>query len=401
MELTTGEEHEELRRTVRSFVERASPESEVRRLMDTERGYDPAVWRRLAGELGLTGLGVPEEYGGAGGGFQEIGIVLEEMGRALMCAPYFATVVLAASTLLHSGDESARKEYLPGIAAGETVATLALAEEPARWDPTGIATSAKRAGPGWELTGTKLFVLDGLAADLVLVAARTGPGEEDIGLFAVNGDALRRTAMETLDPTRKQARLDLEGTPGRLAGPERGAWPILRRVLDLAAVGLACEQVGGAERALEMAVEYARTRIQFGRPIGSFQAVKHRCADMALGIDAARTAMSHAVWAAAAREDELPVAASMARVCCSEGHVFAAAENIQVHGGIGFTWEHPAHLYFRRAKTSAVMFGDPAFHRERLMRLLVDAPENRVNASRSGAPDGPGGKDVTWISPEY
>jgi alkylation response protein AidB-like acyl-CoA dehydrogenase len=374
IKLIESEERDELRRTVRSFIAKTSPEPEVRRLMATERGYDPEVWRRLSGELGLTGLGVPEDYGGAGGGFHEVGVVLEEMGRSLMCAPYFATVVLAAQALLRSGDAAACAEHLPGIAAGRTVATLALAEETARWDASGIAARAVRTAAGWELTGTKLFVLDGLAADLVLVAARTGPGARGVGLFAVDGEApgLRRTPMRTLDLTRKQARLDLAGVPARPVGTETAAWPVLEHVLRLAVVGLACEQVGGAQEALDMAVAHAGTRIQFGRPIGSFQAVKHRCADMALGIDTARSALAYGLWAADGDHPELAEAAAMAKVCCSEGYVFAAAENIQVHGGIGFTWEHPAHLYFRRAKTSALMFGDADQHRELLISAVTE-----------------------------
>ncbi|WP_395103820.1 acyl-CoA dehydrogenase family protein [Actinomadura sp. SCN-SB] len=381
MELLPNEDVGELRDVVRAFVDKVSPEDEVRRLMETELGHDRAVWRRLAGELGLTGLGVPEEYGGVGGGFQEIAVVLEEMGRALMCTPYLATVVLAAGALLRSPDEAARAEYLPGIVSGETVATLALAEGPADWDdPAVITTTATRTAAGWELTGTKLFVLDGTAASLILVAARTGSEPADIGLFAVEGNAagLRRTAMTTLDPTRKLARLDFVGVPARLVGEERGAWPVLGHVLDLAVVGLACEQVGGAQRVLDMAVEYAKARIQFARPIGSFQAIKHRCADIALGLDAARSAALYGVWAAATASPELPVAAAIAKVRCSEGFMFAAAENVQVHGGIGFTWEHPAHLYFRRAKSGALLFGDPARHRDRLIEHVTASVESEA-----------------------
>lgn len=389
MDVQPNEDAEELRQVVRAFLERTSPESEVRRLMETPQGYDPAVWRRLAGELGLTGLGVPEEFGGAGGGFYEIATVLEEMGRALTCAPYFSTIVLAAGALLGSGDADACRAYLPGIAAGETIATLALAEGTAPWDdPAAIGMAATPAAGGWELTGTKLFVLDGAVAGLVLVAARTGPGAGDIGLFAVNGDApgLRRTAMATLDPTRKQARLELSAVPARPVGKPGEAWPVIERVLDLAAVGLACEQTGGAERVLEMAVAYARSRIQFARPIGSFQAIKHRCADMALGVDAARSAAALGTWAAATGDAELPLAAAAAKIRCSEAFVFAAAENVQVHGGIGFTWEHPAHLYFRRAKSGALLFGDADHHRDRLVqRLLESGAEPEVAGTRAPA----------------
>jgi alkylation response protein AidB-like acyl-CoA dehydrogenase len=383
MDLAPNEEREQLRRAVRSFVAATSPETEVRRLMETPEGYDRAVWSRLATELGLTGLAVPEEHGGSGATFGEVGVVLEEMGRALMCAPYLSTVVLAAGALRHLGDDAAGKDYLPGIAAGQTIATVALAEESARWDPAGVTTTATRGASGWELSGTKMFVLDGHIADLVLVAARTDSGRTGgtggtgggISLFAVDGTApgLSRTEMRTLDPTRRQARLDLAAVPARLLGEEGGARPTVEHLVDLAAVALACEQVGGTERVLDMAVEYAKTRLQFGRPIGQFQAIKHRCAEMALELDAARSALAFASWAAQTGDAELPVAAAIAKVRCSECFMFATAENIQVHGGIGFTWEHPAHLYFRRATSSELMFGDPAYHRERLMRLVTES----------------------------
>jgi alkylation response protein AidB-like acyl-CoA dehydrogenase len=372
MELAPSEDRDELRRTVRSFLEATSPADELRRVMDTPSGFDRALWARLAGELGLTGLAVPEEYGGSGATFGEVGVVLEEMGRVLLCAPYFATVVLAAGALLHGGDEAARKDYLPGIAAGEIVATVALGG-PA--DPVDDAVVASRSPAGWELSGTAMFVVDGQVADLILVPAThlAVDGLGGLSLFAVDAAApgLRRTAMRTLDPTRRQARLDLTAVPARLVGVAGGAEPTLEHVARLAAVGLACEQVGGAARVLEMAVGYAGTRIQFGRPIGQFQAIKHRCAEIALEVDAARSAVAYGLWAAERSDPELPVAAAIAKVTCSECFSFAAAENIQVHGGIGFTWEHPAHLYFRRAKSSELMFGDPAAHRENLIRLLT------------------------------
>ncbi|WP_322777898.1 acyl-CoA dehydrogenase family protein [Frankia sp. Cas4] len=387
MDLASSEEREQLRHAVRAFLAEHSPQTEVRRLMETPEGFDREVWSRLAGELGVVGLLVPEEYGGAGAGVGEVGIVLEEMGRALLCAPYLSTAVLATGVLLHLDDEAARTDYLPGIAAGHTVATVALAEESVRWDAAGVAATATHDGSGWRLRGTKMFVLDGLHADLLLVAARTGTGDDGDGgartgdgdgdggvsLFAVEGTApgLRRTAMRTLDPTRRQARLDLDDVPGRLLGAPGGAQPTLAYLVHLAAVALACEQAGGAAHVLDMAVGYAKTRVQFGRPIGQFQAIKHRCAEIALELDAARSAVAYGLWAAQEHEVELAVAASVAKVRCSEAFAFAAAENIQVHGGIGFTWEHPAHLYFRRATSSELMFGDPAHHREQLIRHLT------------------------------
>jgi alkylation response protein AidB-like acyl-CoA dehydrogenase len=323
----------------------------------------------MANQLGLQALASPEEYGGAGFGYVELGIVFEEMGRALLCAPYFATVALAANALLSSGDDAAMKSYLPGIASGETIATLALTEDSGRWDLDAVTCAAHRDGDRYVVDGHKMFVLDGHVADLVLVVARAEGG---ITLLAVEKDApgLVRTPLQTMDQTRKQARLELSGTPARLVGGEGAAADAITRTLDLAAVALAAEQVGGAQRVLEASVEYAKTRIQFGRPIGSFQAIKHKCADMLLEVESAKSAAYYAEWAAAEGSDELPVVASLAKAYCSEAYFHAAAENIQIHGGIGFTWEHDAHLYFKRAKSSELILGDPSYHRELLAQRI-------------------------------
>jgi alkylation response protein AidB-like acyl-CoA dehydrogenase len=369
MNFAFSEEQEELRKTVRSFLDSKSPETEVRRLMDTEDGYDPAVWSQMGEQMGLQGLAIPEEFGGSGYSFVELGVVLEEMGRALLCAPYFSTVVLAANTLLQSGDDAAKKDFLPGIAAGETIATLAFTEPSGKWDESGITMEASQDGAGWVLNGTKMFVLDGHTADLIIVAARTSGG---VSLFTVVGDAdgLTRTALSTMDQTRKQAKLEFAGTPARLLGTEGEGWSVLSTVLDLAAVALAAEEVGGGQKVLEMAVEYAKVRVQFGRPIGSFQAIKHKCADMLLEVESAKSAAYYGMWCAAEMNDELPSVASLAKAYCSEAYFHAAAENIQIHGGIGFTWEHPAHLYFKRAKSSELLFGDPTYHRELLAQRI-------------------------------
>jgi alkylation response protein AidB-like acyl-CoA dehydrogenase len=284
-------EQEELRHVLRQFLEAKSPESAVRAQMATDRGFDQAVWRQMSDQLGLPGLAIPESYGGSGFGPVELGVVLEEMGRALLCAPYFATVVLAANALLHCGDEQAKTDLLPGIASGDTIATLAVTE---------------------------------------------------------------------------QARLDLDRVPGRLIGIEGAGGQIIEHVLDLAAVALAAEEVGGAQKVLEASVEYAKLRIQFGRPIGSFQAIKHKCADVLLAVETARSAAYYAARCAASGSDELPSVASLAKAYCSDAYVKAASENIQIHGGIGFTWEHPAHLYLKRAKSAQSMLGTSVYHRERL-----------------------------------
>jgi alkylation response protein AidB-like acyl-CoA dehydrogenase len=369
MNFAFSDEQEELRRSVRRFLEDKSPESEVRRLMDQSEGYDPAVWAQMAQQLGLQGLAIPEEYGGSGFTYVELVVVLEEMGRALLCAPYFSTVALAANALLCSGDDAAQKRYLPAIASGETIATLALTEDSGKWNEGGVAMAATRSGDSYLLNGAKNFVIDGHIADLILVAARTDAG---VSLFAVAGDAdgLTREALRTMDQTRKQAKLEFASTPARLVGVDGQGWPIIAKTLDLAAVAMAAEQVGGAQKVLEMSVDYAKMRVQFGRPIGSFQAIKHKCADMLLEVESAKSAAYYAGWAAAEDNDELPAVASLAKVYCSEAYFHAATENIQIHGGIGFTWEHPAHLYFKRAKTTELYLGDPTYHREQLAQRI-------------------------------
>jgi len=365
---------DELRDAVREFLAAKSPERAVRAAMETGLGYDPAVWQQMAQQLRLPGLALPDEYGGDGFGQTELGVVLEEMGAALLCAPFFSTVVLAAQALLASGDEAACARYLPSIAAGQTVATLAAAEGNASWDPAMVSARAGRAAPGtgaagWVITGTKSFVIDGAAADLVLVVARTTAGPS---LFAVQRDApgLRAEPMVTLDLTRPLAVLTFDQVPAALIGAEGQAGRLMSRVLDLACVALAAEQAGGARRCLEMSADYARSRYQFGRPIGSFQAVKHKCADMLVRVELAGATAREAARLADEGAAGFPVAAATAHICCSQGYVFAATENIQVHGGIAFTWEHPAHLYFRRAKSSELLFGGPAVYHERLLDRL-------------------------------
>jgi len=365
-----SDEQQQFRDMVRRFVEQHSPETAVRAQMESERGFDRAVWSAMAEQLGLQGLIVPEAFGGQGFGAVELGVVLEEMGRALLCAPYFSTAVLAANALLLAGDADANAALLPGIASGATIATLALAEPNGRWDASGVEAVARRDGAAWKIDGTKTYVLDGHVADVVLVAARTSAG---VSLFRVAGDGagLRRTPLATLDPTRKQARLDLDGVAATLVGRDGAGWDVIAATLDRAAVALAAEQVGGAQRCLDMAVAYAKDRVQFGRPIGSFQAIKHKCADMLLEVESARSAAEYAAWCVAEGRDELPAVAALAKAYCADAYLFVAAQNIQIHGGIGFTWEHPAHLYYRRAKSSDLLFGDARHQRERLARHVV------------------------------
>jgi alkylation response protein AidB-like acyl-CoA dehydrogenase len=374
MEYQMSEEHDELRRSVRRFCQEASPMSEVRRLMATKDGFDQAVWHQMAAELGLQSLAIPERFGGAGYTWCELAVVFEELGRCLCTAPLFSTVALGVAAVLASGDDEAAAELLPGIARGEVVATLALSEPSGRAELEAVQLQAERAaGSGSRhdlLSGTKMFVTDGCRADLLLVVGRAPEG---ISLYAVAGDApgLRRTPLLTMDQTRKQARLDFDATPGRLVGRRGDAAAFLPGALDLASIALAAEQVGGAQRCLEMSVAYAKQRVQFGRTIGSFQAIKHRCAEMLLDLESARSAASYAAFVAAGPpHEELGQLACMAKATCSDAYARISGENIQIHGGIGFTFEHDAHLYFKRAKSSEVLLGDPAYHRELLAQRV-------------------------------
>ncbi|MBV8949845.1 MAG: acyl-CoA/acyl-ACP dehydrogenase [Actinobacteria bacterium] len=374
MDFAFSEEQEELRQTVRRFLEDKSPSSEVRRLMETTEGYDEGVWKQMAQELGLQSLHLPEAHGGQGFTFVELGIVLEEMGRVLLCAPYFSTVVLAADAIMNVGSDDEQAALLPGIASGETIAALAFTEPNGRWDASGITMEATKQGDGYVLDGTKMFVIDGHTANLIVVVARTPgtSGEDGIAFFTVEGDAkgLTRTPLATMDQTRKQAKLEFSGVQAKPLGTPGEGWAALSKTLDQAAVGLSNEMVGGAQRVLDMSVDYAKVRVQFGRPIGSFQAIKHKCADMLLEVESAKSAAYYAAWAAAEDNDELPVVASLAKAYCSDAYFHAAAENIQIHGGIGFTWEHDAHLYFKRAKSSEILLGDATYHRELLAQRI-------------------------------
>jgi alkylation response protein AidB-like acyl-CoA dehydrogenase len=364
----TSEEQEELRASVRRFVTDRAPLSKVRQLMDAGE-IDPAFWNQAGAQLGLQGIAIPEEYGGSGFSFAEQAIVLEELGGGLYGGPYVPSAVLAATALLASPDESARQEYLPGIASGETIATLAFTEEDGSWDPASIRLAAAKSGDSWVLDGHKSFVLSGAEATLYLVVAVADGG---LSLFAVDAGAsgLTATALPTLDQTRNLARLEFAGVPARIIGSPGDATAILDRVLDVAAIALAAEQLGGAQRALDITVDYTKTRHQFGRPIGSFQALKHRMADLLMEVESLRSAVAYAASAVAEDSDEVPALASLLKAYASETYFHVAAEMIQMHGGIGFTWEHDAHLFFKRAKSSELFLGDGSYHRERLAQRI-------------------------------
>ncbi|MFI1625470.1 acyl-CoA dehydrogenase family protein [Streptomyces noursei] len=319
----------------------------------------------MTGQIGAAGLAVPEEYGGAGCGPLEVHVVMEELGRALAPVSFLGSAVLTTQALLACGDGA----LLPALAEGAAVGALAWAEE-GSWEPDAVRAAARRApGGGWRLTGVKDHVLDGADADLLVVAARTDAG---IALFdvPVDGPGVHRERRVPMDATRPQARVTLDGVPGRLLGAAGDGGRVLARVRDLASVALAAEQVGAAERCLELTVAHARERVRFGRPIGSFQAVKHRLADAYVQVEAARSIALGAAYAAAEGAADLPRFAAAAKSACSEAFSAVAGEMIQLHGGTGITWEHDAHRYFKRAHGSAQLLGAPAEHRRRLATEL-------------------------------
>jgi alkylation response protein AidB-like acyl-CoA dehydrogenase len=372
MKFSFTDEQQEFRSVLRRFLEDKSPTTEVRRLMETDAGCDPEVWRQLCQELGLTAIHIPESYGGQGFGVGELAIAVEEMGRALLCAPYFASTVLAATAILKAGSEDQKQLMLPDIALGETIATLALAEESGVWDTSGIAMTATASRDKYTLEGTKSFVLDGCTAGLIVVVARKAGSSDDDGVsfFTVAGDAagLERVQLNSMDPTRKLARLTFNGVDAELLGEEGDAARPLAETLDVAAICLANEMVGGAERLRESAVEYANMRVQFGRAIGSFQTLKHKAADMLLEVELAKSAAYYAAAAADENDEEVSALASLAKAAAADVYMQTAVHTVQIHGGIGFTWDNDTHLWFKRAKSSEVFLGGSAYHRERMMQ---------------------------------
>ena len=372
MKFSFSGEQEEFRSNLRRLLADVSPPKEVRRLMETDAGWERDGWRKLNETLGLTALRIPEAYGGHGFGFGELGIVLEEMGRALLCAPYFATAVLATGAIINAGAEAQKQALLPDIALGESIATLACAEDDGLWEAAATTLMATPSGSGYRLDGHKSFVLDGHTADTIVVLARApgSSGETGLSFFTVRGDAsrLERRLLKTMDPTRKLARLAFSGVEAALLGEEGAAAAPFGRTIIEAAVCLANEMVGGAERLREDALAYAKMRMQFGRQIASFQSMKHTAADMLLDVELAKSA---AYYAAAALDDgdaDVAATASLAQACASDTYMQTAIHAIQIHGGIGFTWDNDTHLWFKRAKSSEVLFGDASYHREQMMR---------------------------------
>jgi alkylation response protein AidB-like acyl-CoA dehydrogenase len=363
MTSASPEDRAMIRDQARGFLADAAKPADTRRWMATDLGYDAAMWARIAGELGWPGVPMGEDYGGLGLGLAETALLMEEMGAAVFCSPFFATVCLAGAAIRLGGNEAQKSEILPAIAAGKMTAALVTSEHG--------AIEYRRDGASYVLNGSQRFVVDGHSADLLVVAAHRANGGSGASLFAVPGDAagIVRKALPTLDQTRRQAAVAFDNlivSADCLLGDEGGAGPILSRVLDEGAAALAAEQAGGARRCLELTVEYIKGRIQFGRAIGSFQAIKHRCADMMVQVESALAAARAAAEAADAGDADFPMLASMAKATCSDAYFACAGEAIQLHGGVGFTWEYEPHLFFKRARASAEMLGNARYHRERI-----------------------------------
>ncbi|WP_051683622.1 acyl-CoA dehydrogenase family protein [Blastococcus sp. URHD0036] len=361
-------EHEALRETVRRFTAERFPESEASRLAAAPEAFDRARWQMMANELGLQGLAIPEVYGGAGYGWVEQRLVFHEFGRALVGGPYLATVGFAVPALLACGDEAAMQEYLPRIAAGKLIATVAGPESD-RPDVSDVRTSARRSGDGYLLDGVKPTVLDGAEADLFLVVARA---EDGVRLFAVESAApgLTIDRLESLDLGRAFARLTLKAVPARPIGTVDSVAQGFSEAMDRFSIAIAAEQTGIIDRVLQMSVEHAKMRVQFNRPIGSFQAIKHACADMSLALESCRVLVEQAAWLADQGSPLAPASVAATRARCADETRKATYDCIHLHGGLGFTWEHPAHLYFRRAHSTAVLLGGPEVYREELARRI-------------------------------
>jgi alkylation response protein AidB-like acyl-CoA dehydrogenase len=374
MDFAFSEEQEMLRRSTRDFLTKECGSKVVRKLMEGPDTYDPTLWKKMAG-LGWTALGIPEQYGGAGT-FLDLIVVLEECGRTLLPGPFFATMGLAVPALIEAGTEAQKKDALTAIAEGKARATLAFTEPSGRWDAGGVTLAAKPAGGGWRLDGVKLFVPDAESADYMVVAARTrGEGEEGISLFLIKGrpKGVSVTPLKTLDMTRRWNEVRFDGVElgadALMGAPDKG-WPPLKRAIEWATAALCAEMVGGTQKVLEDSTEYAKTRHQFGKPIGIYQAVSHKLADMLVLSESGRSATYYAAWAVEADAPDRALASSMAKAYVSDAYRKVAGDGIQVHGGIGFTWEHDMHLYFKRAKASEVTLGDATYHRELVAQAL-------------------------------
>ncbi len=365
-----SEDQEMLRDATRKFLDNECPTTFVRKMMEDDSAHATEMWKKVA-EQGWPAILIAEEYGGVGGSFLDMVVILEEMGRSLLPGPFFATALLGTPAIIAGGSDEQKNAILPGVAAGETTLTLALAEKSGRYDAGGVSLAATAKGSDFLLSGEKFFVPDAHVADQIVVAARTGQGnsEDGVTLFVVDAKApgVTTTQLKTVDMTRRQCHVafqDVAVSGAQVLGEVGKGWPIVQRVLDQAMAGLCAEMVGTGQQGLDMAVEYAKERVQFGKPIGSFQAVKHKCVDMMVQVENARSLTYYAAWTVDENVPEARQAVPMAKAYCSDMCKTVTSEAIQVHGGIGFTWEHDMHLFYRRGLASEAAFGSAPVHRE-------------------------------------
>lgn len=386
MDFAFTEEQQMIRDTAAAFLAEVSDSAAVRRAMATEKGYDAELWQRICREMYWQAIHAPEAVGGMGLGYVEVVAMMEQMGRFLLCSPYLSTVCMAGNALLVAGDDTQKAGWLGKVCAGEATGALAFSAGGSRWDAACISATWRETDDGFVLNGEYRYVIDGHTADFLVVAAREAgsEGAEGISLFVLPADSpgVARQWLPTMDQARKQASIvldDVRLSREALLGEPGKGWPALSRVLDLATIALAGEQVGGCQRLLDMTVEYTGERVQFNRTIASFQAVKHKAADMMLRVEVARSAAYYAACIAQEALEsgplaaELPEAASVAKSYCSDAYFAIAGDSLQLHGGVGFTWEYDVHLYFKRAKSSEHLLGNGATHRERLAALLLDS----------------------------
>ena len=374
-----------IRDTAQAFLADVSSSSAIRNAMASEQGFETQIWQRICTEMYWQAIHIPEEYGGMGLGYVELVIMLEEMGRYLLCSPFFSTVCLGTNALIVAGTAAQKQQYFSQICQGSLTATLAYTGNNGRWDADAVQATVTTDGDHYLLNGRYRYVPDGHSAGLIIFAVRDegSTGVDGISLFALdaNTPGVKRSWLPTMDETRKQAEITLDQvcvTKADLMGEQGKAWPQLNKIIQLATVAVAAEQAGGAQQTLDLTVEYTQERVQFGRPVAGFQAVKHQAADMMLRAEVAKSAVYYAACVAEEAlnggplANELAEAASVAKSYCSQGYFSNASDAIQLHGGVGFTWEYDVHLYFKRAKSSELFLGNSAYHRELIAQILLD-----------------------------
>ena len=360
------EERQALRDSVQRLMTDESTEAAVRAVMETESGYDQKLWRQL-GEMGVTGLIIEERLGGSGVGPMELEVVMEEAGAALLCSPLLASAVVAAELIRALGDQETGDRLLPEIARGNCIATAVLTGDAGTWTESGVSVSGHEQAGQWSLSGRGSFVLHGQNADVLIVVANTDAG---LSAFEVDAGAAEIAALPTLDKTLRIASVDFDNAAARKINASAAVWQAVESALNMGLVALAGEQAGGAKKVLDFTVEYAKNRVQFGRQIGSFQAIKHMAADLLVETESAISAARHAAACLAQGSDKTREAVALAAFACGDAYVRTAKDGVQMHGGIAFTWEHPAHLYLKRARANAQLFGGSDYHRENYLKAL-------------------------------